>query len=245
MKPSYLFALCFVTAAFADDARVTETFSHTYPLAANGSLHLENTNGTVEISGWDKNEVSVEAVKTAPTPEDLARVHIKVETSPDRLTVTSEYDKKWYLVGSWRGEVRYTIRVPFGVKLQDVSAINGDIKVSGVKGPLALKTLNGRIEASDVSSASRFETVNGSIVVQYSKLDSVDSITMRTVNGKCSLTLPKGTAYRLSSKSVNGNVRTDTPVKIEKTGLGQLRASNGEGGPSIEFQSVNGDLAVH
>jgi hypothetical protein len=245
MKLSYLFALCFITAAFADDTRVTETFSHTYPLTANGSLHLENSNGAVEISGWDKNEVSVEAVKTAPTAEDLARVHIKVETAPDRLSVTSEYDKKWYLVGSWRGEVRYTVRVPFGTTLQDLSVINGDIKVTDVKGSLTLKTLNGHIEASGVSATSRFETVNGPVAVQYAQLTGVDTITLRTVNGECSLTLPKDSAYTLHSKSVSGSVRTDGALKIEKTGLGQLEARTGEGGPTIHFQSVNGGLAIH
>jgi len=245
MKLSCLFALCFVTAAFADDARVTETFSHTYPLPANGSLHLENTNGPVEISGWDKNEVSVEAVKTAPTQEDLGRVHIKVETGSDRLSVTSEYDKKWYLVGSWKGEVRFTVRVPFGTTLQDVSVINGDIKVAEVKGPLTLKTLNGRIEATSVSAASRFETVNGPIAVEYAQLSGVDTITLRTVNGECSLTLPKDSPYALNSKSVSGSIRTDAAVKIEKTGLGQLQARTGEGGPTIQFQSVNGGLAIH
>lgn len=245
MKPSYLFALCFATAVFADEPRVTETFSHTYPLTANGSLHLENSNGAVEISGWEKNEVSVEAVKTAPTAEDLARVHIKVETAPDRLSVTSEYDKKWYLVGSWRGDVRYTLRVPFGTTLQDVSVINGDLKVSDVKGPLTLKTLNGRIEANSVSATSRFETVNGPITVLYAQLTGVDTITLRTVNGECSLTLPKDSAYALNSKSVSGSVRTDGALKIEKTGLGQLQARTGEGGPTIHFQSVNGGLAIH
>lgn len=246
MKPHSLFlALCFATAALADDARVTETFSQSYPLAANGTVHLENTNGAVDIVAWDKPEVSVEAVKSAPTAEDMARVHIKVENTPERLSISSEYDKKWYLVGTWRGEVHYTLHVPAGATLRDVSVINGDLKVHDVKGGLFLKTLNGRVEASGVSAASRFETVNGSIVIDYAQLASVDSISLRTVNGKCSLTLPKGASYRLASKSVNGNVSTDVPVKIEKTGLGQLRASAGEGGPAIEFQSVNGDLAIH
>lgn len=246
MKPfPFLFALCFVSTLLADDTRVTETFSHTYPLSANGTLHLENSNGTVEISGWDKNEVSVEAVKSAPASEDLARVHIKVESAPDRLSVTSEYDKKWYLVGTWRGEVKYTVRVPFGSSLHDVSVINGDVKVSDVKGSLTLKTLNGRIEANHVSATSRFETVNGGITIQYAHLTGVDSITIRTVNGECSLTLPKESAYAINSKSVNGSVRTDDALKIEKTGLGQLQASKGEGGPKIQFQSVNGGLAVH
>ena len=49
----------------AASAKVTEKFSQTYPLDANGSIRLENVNGSVEIIAWDKNEVALEAEKSA------------------------------------------------------------------------------------------------------------------------------------------------------------------------------------
>ena len=42
-----------------------ETFDKTYPLSPGGAFALQNVNGTVEISGWDRNEVQIHAVKTA------------------------------------------------------------------------------------------------------------------------------------------------------------------------------------
>lgn len=241
---SFFAALSFASLAFAADAPVTEAFSHTYALNANGTVHLENVNGTVDVIGWEKNEVSVEAVKSAPTAEDLARIHIKIESAPERLSITSEYDKKWYLVGSWRGEVKYTVHVPAGATLGEISVINADLSLREVKGPVFLKTLNGRIEATGVAAKGRFETINGSIVVHYAQLAGVDTISLRTVNGECSLTLPKGSAFSLNSKSVNGGVRTDGALKIEKTGLGRFVGRTGEGGPAIDFESVNGALAI-
>src|SRR5690242_17534734 len=38
-------------------------FQQTYPLAAGGSFLLENVNGSVQVEGWDRNEVEVRAVK--------------------------------------------------------------------------------------------------------------------------------------------------------------------------------------
>ena len=41
-----------------------QTFEHSYPLAPGGSFLLENVNGSVQVEGWDRDEVEVEAVKT-------------------------------------------------------------------------------------------------------------------------------------------------------------------------------------
>ncbi len=38
-------------------------FQQSYPLAAGGSFLLENVNGSVQVEGWDRNEVEVRAVK--------------------------------------------------------------------------------------------------------------------------------------------------------------------------------------
>jgi hypothetical protein len=226
-------------------ATVTESFAQSYPISAAGVVHLENVNGLVEIVAWDKNEVSVEAIKSAPTPEDLARVHLKIEATPDRVSIKTEYEKKLFLFGTWRGEVRYTLRVPAGVTLEEISVINAEIHVRDVKGHVHLHTVNGGIDATGLSAAGRFETVNGSISVAYTSLTGIDALTLRTVNGRCDLTLPKDAAFNVSSKSVNGGVHTDNPIKVESSGLAHFRGSVGEGGPQIDFSSVNGELSIH
>jgi DUF4097 and DUF4098 domain-containing protein YvlB len=114
-----------------------------------------------------------------------------------------------------------------------------------VKGRTHLKTVNGRIEATGLAAAGRFETVNGSISVTFTTLTGIDGLSMRTVNGRCDLTLPKDAAFSVNSTSINGGVHTDTPIKVEKSGLAHFRGSVGEGGPKIEFNSVNGELAIH
>ena len=42
-----------------------EEFHQTYPLSAGGRISLENINGAVRVTAWDRNEVKVDAVKTA------------------------------------------------------------------------------------------------------------------------------------------------------------------------------------
>jgi hypothetical protein len=226
-------------------ADVTEPFTQTYPISPTGVVRLENVNGFVEIIGWDKNEVSVEAVKSAPETEDLDRIQLKIESTPERLSIETNHKKKALLFGTWRGEVRYTLHVPAGIRLDLVSVINDGIRVRGVTGRVHLKTINGPIDASGLTASGRFETVNGSITAGYTSLTGIESISLRTINGRCDLTVPKDKPFSVDSKSVNGGVRTDMPIKIEKSGLAHFRGSVGEGGPQIDFNSVNGELVIH
>jgi hypothetical protein len=224
---------------------VTETFKQTYPISATGTVHLENVNGLVEIIAWDKNEVSVEAIKSAPEPGDLARISLKIDSTPDRLSIETEHKKKKLLVGTWRGEVHYTLHVPAGIRLEKISVINDQIRVRNVKGSVHLTTVNGHIDATGLGATGRFETVNGEISVVYASLSGIDALSLRTVNGRCDLTVPKDAAFSVDSKSVSGGVRTDMPIKIEKSGLAHFRGSVGDGGPKITFNSVNGELVIH
>lgn len=226
-------------------ADVTEPFTQTYPISPTGVVRLENVNGLVEIIGWDKNEVSVEAIKSAPDTKDLERIQLKIESTPERLSIESHHKKKALLFGTWRGEVHYTLHVPAGVRLDLVSVVNDGIRVRGVTGRVHLKTINGPIDASGLTASGRFETVNGSITVGYTSLTGIDILSLRTINGRCDLTVPKDAPFRVDSKSVNGGVRTDMPIKIEKSGLAHFRGSVGEGGPQIDFNSVNGELVIH
>src|SRR6266851_1148600 len=63
---------------------ISKEFNQSYPLQPGGSLELQNVNGTVDIQGWDRNEIEVHAVKTAKQKEsDLDLVPIEVDARPD------------------------------------------------------------------------------------------------------------------------------------------------------------------
>src|SRR6185312_16109433 len=70
---------------------VTEDFHKTVPLNANGRVSLENVNGNVEITGWDKNEVQIDAVKSAHDQQRLDEAKIEVEGSGDSVRIRTRY----------------------------------------------------------------------------------------------------------------------------------------------------------
>src|SRR5829696_1975130 len=68
-----------------------EEFHQTYPLSAGGRVSLSNINGSVRVSAWDRNEVKVDAVKTARRRDRLAEVKIVVNSDPNSIHVQTEY----------------------------------------------------------------------------------------------------------------------------------------------------------
>ena len=70
----------------------TERFEQTYPLNANGRVSVSNVNGSITIETWERNEVKLEAVKTADSKERLAEVEIKIDAKADSFSVETDYD---------------------------------------------------------------------------------------------------------------------------------------------------------
>ena len=234
-------ALAIVTAA---SAKVTEKFAQTYPLEANGTIHLENVNGSVEIVAWDKAEVSLEAEKVAREQEGLDRMHLKIESSPARLYVKTEMEKKWKFWDNMNAQVHYKLMVPAGVSLDKIDVVNAGIRVKGVKGSVKLASVNGTVEAEGLAGSGKFETVNGSIRVAYASLAGQPDIHLETVNGGCTVKLPADAAFRLDTETVNGGTHCDFPITLESSGKHELRGTVNGGGSSVKLESVNGGLSV-
>ena len=99
--------VCFSFSAFANTNQI---FVKTYPLAKGGQFALDNINGSVQVEGWDRDEVEVRAVKTSQADSaDPSKVKIEVENRPTGVAVHTRYP------ADEGGEVavEYHIRVPY------------------------------------------------------------------------------------------------------------------------------------
>lgn len=244
--PVFLLAGLVVAASSIARAAETEQISRTFPITADGTVALDNVNGAIEITAWDRPEVSVEAEIRGKTADDLKRIRVEFESEANRLVVRTKHEKKAGLLwgDSPRGEVRYVLHVPAGVSLKKISTVNSSIKIAGVRGEVTVATVNGRIEASGLSGGGKFGTVNGSIVADYAATEGVNRIDLDTVNGACTLRLPASSTGRLRADTVNGSVSCALPVTIEKSSRRSLRGSIGSGAMQISLESVNGSLRV-
>jgi len=221
---------------------VTREFAQTYHLKPDGTLELNNINGTVRIEGWDKDEVEVRAVKTTPDKESkLDLVSIDVNSTPDNLSISTRYPQEEGVEVA----VEYTVHVPRRTLLKHINTVNGTLRVKDLDSLGDLHTVNGNIEVYESSGDLHAHTTNGNVYVEL-KHPSVSHGTLaETTNGSVLLAIPADSQADLEARCMNGSFSTDLPFVME--GAIQPRVLHGrlgKGGSPIRLGTVNGAIRV-
>ena len=236
-------ALLALVLAAAAHAEVTQDFHRTVPLPANGRISLSNINGGVEIAGWDRNEVQIDAVKTASDQQRLDEARIEVETSSNSVEIRTHYPD--HHIQDNAASVHYTLHVPQNARLDRIDLVNGSLNVQKVTGEIDANLVNGKLRASDLAGEADLATVNGTIDADYTSLNNVRDIKLKSVNGTINLTLPQSPNAQVSASVVNGSITTDFPLTVKGHLVGKsLNGTLGSGGLQIELNNVNGGIHI-
>jgi len=192
--------------------RYREDFHYSYPLSAGGTLQVENNNGSIDISGWDRDTVEIEGSKYATAESRMKEIRIEISASPDsvRIRTVPPLDRH----GNYGA--RYVIRVPRHAVLSSIVSSNGSIHVDGIDGAAHLKTSNGGIRAGEIQGTLDAQTSNGSVEIS----DITGDTTLHTSNGSVRADVKKGSFDATTS---NGSITArlidpDTrPVHLESS----------------------------
>lgn len=245
-----LCALLISTQGHASDhsGQLSEEFHQTYTLSPNGSVDLENINGGVHISAWERNEVKVDAVKYAHTQQQLDEAKIEVNASGDHVSIRTEYpghDHTFNHDGNDPASVEYTVTVPRGARLDEIKLVNGGLEIQGVEGKVRASCVNGRLSARGLSGSTRLSTVNGRLQADFLLLGS-SSVELSSVNGELELTLPSDSRANVEASTVSGGIENDFGLAVSKhQWVGhELRGELGGGGTEIKLSNVNGRIEI-
>ena len=230
---------------------LTEEFHQSYPLTATGRVSIANINGNVHISGWDRSEVKVDAVKRAYSAERLSEVTIDVTNTADSVIIKTKYPERNQTWDSRNREnnpasIEYTLTVPRGARIDGVALVNGSLDIEGVQGEVRASLVNGKVTANDLSGEANLSTVNGAIEVNGARLAESKGVTLNSVNGSIVLNMPSGANAQVRASTVHGPITNDFGLTVEE---GQyvgrsLTGQIGSGGPRIRLNNVNGSIAI-
>jgi len=244
--------LTFAPKAHASDhsGALTEEFHQTYAITADGRIELDNINGAVHISSWDRNEVKVDAVKYADTKERLDEAKIEVDSGKDYLSIRTKYPNhnntwNWGSHNNPAG-VEYTLTVPRAARLDEIKLINGALDVNGMSGEVHASCINGRLEAHDLSGRAELSTVNGRLEAKFEQLAG-QSIELNSVNGSVSLTIPSDANAEIEATTVSGGINNDFGLHVNHHRIvgHDLSGELGSGGARIKLSDVNGRVEIH
>ena len=226
-------ALLLLLAGAAASASAEQTFDRELAVQPRGAVDISNVSGRIEVSGWERAEVSV---------------HAELEAGVERVDVSSEGGHTSIKVlvphaPGHGGEVRLQVKIPKESEL-NVSGVSADITTTGVLGvqrlnavsgnvtaelagaDVELKTVSGNLHLKGRGQAARLRlsTVSGDVRVEHGAGDFEAS----TVNGTLIVSLDSARSVRVHTTS--GDVRFE----------GRLTH-----GATVEASTVSGELNVH
>jgi len=243
------FLVLAMQAHASEQGSETEEFHQAYPLAANGRVELSNINGAVHISGWDRNEVKVDAVKHAWSKKRLDEARIKINSSENSISIRTEYPDHNHTF--WNdgqhdqpASVEYTLTVPRNARLDTIDLVNGSLDLEGVSGEIKASCVNGKLAAHNLGGRADLSTVNGKLEANVERLES--PLEVSSVNASVLVTLPSDAKADLEASTVNGSISDDFGLPVTKNQFvgRDLRGELGGGGPQVRVSNVNGRIEI-
>lgn len=241
----------FAVAAHASDHRgsVTEELHKTYPISADGRVELDNINGPVHISSWDRNEVKVDAIKYADSKERLDEATIEIDAGSSSISIRTKYPRhdNTFNWGSHNNpaSVEYTLTVPRKARLDEIKLINGELDIAGVSGEVRASCINGRLEAHNLAGRANLSTINGHLDARFDQLAG-PFVELNSVNGSVDLTIPSDSKADVEASTVSGGISNDFGLHVSHQFVGHnLRGELGSGGTHIKLSNVNGGIEIH
>lgn len=216
--------------------------SQVYALSARGRVSLQNINGNVRIRAWDRNEVRIEAIKTAASRGLLNEARVVIDSSADSISIRTRYAGS----NTNPGRVEFTVMVPRHARLSEIKLINGELDIEGVSGGVNASSVNGTVRAQKIAGDARLSTVNGSLEASFERLSDAKMISMNSINGPISLSIPYDAGAEFNARNVTGGIDNDfgIPVSQDHAAGTQLHGVLKGGGTYIDLKNINGAICI-
>ena len=117
---------------------------------------------------------------------------------------------------------------------------SGSVEVKRADGAIETDTYSGHLRADSVAGPVTFSTYSGSATLGFAAL--TDNSSFDSYSGDVSVTLPAHTGAVVETEE--DALETDLPVRLEQMGDDRIRATIGEGGPRLRFDTFSGTLSV-
>ena len=238
------------------NAETREEFHETYTVDSDTPVSVQNVNGSIKVSTWNKDYVDVYAVKkTRHGQDDLDRVKIEVHTNGELRIETHRLEKRDHV------SVEYTLKVPKNVPVKKLQSTNGSIELRGTAGDTDVLTTNGALKIEDTTGCIKAVTTNGHISIDgatgISKVRSTnggidvsfsgftDDVDISTTNGSVSLTIPKNIDADIDMNTTNGKIKgNDLHITVDEISKKRIRGKLGSGGNELNVRTTNGGITI-
>jgi DUF4097 and DUF4098 domain-containing protein YvlB len=237
--------LC-ASTAWAAPVSSNEKVVRELPILIGGTLILDNPVGDIDITGTDDTKVTmtVEKYVRAADAESLAEGKDQTQLAllgGDRRLVQVKTLVPPIHSGRWNSGMNYVVRVPRTVHVKVMSSGVSRIRVSDMRGSVAVKIFNGAVLLERLLGTASVDSANSDVVF-IAPDHGLGDAALSAVNGSIQVVIPAGTRFRWQSETFKGESKTTFPLKGAFIGTTFRGNINGDGGPLIVTQSLMGNV---
>jgi hypothetical protein len=230
-----------------NQAEARSEWKKSYTLAKGGTFEIRNTNGLIDVTPGDGDQISVIAERIAKAGTDEAakdaaeKIEIRETVSADAIIL----DSKMSVTGMFGGnrQVKFHVRAPRGTTLR-LSNTNGAIEITDMTGDLTLDTTNGAVKAVGISGVTRASTTNGGVSLDFVSVPA-GGISAETTNGAVVVTIPKDSKAHINARVSNGGIEADgLEMSVADQSRRRLDATINGGGAELKLETTNGGVRI-
>ena len=207
-----------------DRAQSARKETYSLELKHDGELQATTFNGSINVEGWDREEVSLVAEIREKRQGDIA---FSAESKDGRVEITAgrKNQRTFALTFGGSNGVSYTLRIP-SKAVARLQTSNGRVEVRRMDGDVYVNTSNGRITAERIGGRAQLRTSNGSIRTQ----SIMGDLFAQTSNGNNEV---KGAQGNVDLRTSNGRIEVRDVL-----GNAEVNTSNG----AVIAELIGGDL---
>jgi hypothetical protein len=217
-------AACDISIGAAEfSVREEKKFAVTGPT----QLALSTFDGSIEVRGWDRNEVRVAVEKRGPDQATVDRIQVKATQHGNTITLDVEKPSPLTTTGFQRSpSASLVVTVPLQTAItarsgdgsitirrvngnMDVDTEDGSVGVEEVKGDLVVRTADGSVRARQVDGHARINTGDGSVGVD----GVLSGLEVETRDGSIEISARTGSVVESgwSVTTGDGSIRLEVP----------------------------------
>ena len=135
----------------------------TFVVSGQAQLSLSTFDGSIEVRGWDRNEVVVEVEKAGPDQQAVERIQVKAAQNGNAITIDVPKPSPLETTGLRRTpSANLVVSVPLKSSVVARSG-DGSIEIRRLEGKLDLDTEDGSVQVEDISGSVIVRTGDGQV----------------------------------------------------------------------------------
>ena len=208
-----------------------EDIDETLEMSPEGTVQVENLAGSIEFSGWDRDEIQIRG----EAGDDVEEVEIDSSSQGVQIRVRNARNQR-----SVDGTDLY-LRIPKTANIE-AEGVSADISVSGISGKsIILNTVSGDLDIDAEPTRIELSSVSGEIELE----GDIGRSSVESVSGDITMNGPSG---EVSVSTVSGDLTLDAG----KVSRGRFESVSGEVSLSLALEdggrltcdSMSGDVSL-